>query len=162
MIDWCIAMDTTLPVLIMGDALPTVYFSGSLCFAWKQTLLLLIVFTLQHHSVSWMRHTAGRLRRPPPDWPDRLLRGSLRPTARLQWLSRSCCRLINDDRYGVAKQNKIKINIAVSLTESDLRRDELRSQVSGWKTSVGESQLLYFNHFMCFEKPTKVALYNNL
>lgn len=36
----------------------------------------------QHH---WEdADTAGRLRRPPPDRPDRLLRGSLRPTAHLQ------------------------------------------------------------------------------
>lgn len=37
--------------------------------------------------------TAGPSRHPPPDGLDRLLRGSLRPAAHLQWLSRSCCRL---------------------------------------------------------------------
>lgn len=102
-----------------------------------QSLPQLEMTNHQHH---WENaDTAGR---PPADWPDRLLRGSLRPTAHLQWFSRSCCRLINDDRYGVAKQSKITSNTAVSLTESDLRLDHLHSQDSGWKTFVGHSVIL--------------------
>lgn len=111
----------------------------------------------QHH---WEgADSAGRLRRPPPDGLDRLLRDSLRSTAHLQWWSRSCCSLISDDRYGLAKQNKFKINIAVRLTGSDLRGDALRFLVGKHSWAI---QLFCFNHFMCFEKPTNVALQHNL
>lgn len=55
----CIAMDTTLPVPIMRNTPPTIYFSGSLLFAWKQSLLLLHLLTLPHRSVSWIRQTTS-------------------------------------------------------------------------------------------------------
>lgn len=101
--------------------------------------------------------TAGRLSRPPPDGLDRLLRGSLRSTAHLQWLSRSCCPLINDDRYGVAKQKKIKINLVVRLTGSD----QTVETSAALRFLVGKhpsaSQLFYFNQFTCFERPTNVG-----
>lgn len=164
-------MDATVPVLKMDITLPTVYFSVSLLFAWKQWLLLLISFIL-HPSLRELEmtnrryhwedaDTAGPSKRPPPDGPDRLLKRSLRPAAHLQWLSRSCRRLIDNDQYGGTEQNKMKINIRVSLTGLGLRRDEFCSQVLVLRHPWAR-HLFYFNHFTCFGQPTKVALHNNL
>lgn len=105
--------------------------------------------------------TAGPSKRPPPDGPDRLLKRSLRPAGHLQWLSRSCRRLIDNDQYGGTEQNKMKINITVSLTGLGLHRDEFRSQVLVLRHPWAR-HLFYFNHFTCFGQPTKVALHNNL
>lgn len=113
MMNHCIAMDTSIPVLIMDPYPPYppwfFFWLPSLCltiaasphFVHSAPLLRELETTnCQHH---WEdADTAGHMRRPPPDGLDRLLRGSLRSTAHLQWLSQSCCWLINDDRYGGA------------------------------------------------------------
>lgn len=143
---------------------PTVYL-----FARKQSLLLLISFTLHHRSVSWKWQTVsttGRMRTQLD------VGGVHHQMGRTdcfeahrdqQLICNDCLDLVVDSLMmtDTGEQGKIKSeSIAVRLTGSDLRRDEFRSHDSGWKT-LQASQLFYFNHFICLEKPTKGVQHNN-
>lgn len=81
-------------------------------------------------------------------WAWQIARGSTRPAAHLQRLSRSSRWLIMDLMAAEkgAEPNKIKIDSRIGLTELD---DELCSQVSAPQTSAGETFAIFYHLSRC-------------